>query len=109
MSKNVKVVVYVPESQADLVRLAIGRAGAGKIVHYSSCSFSLKGVGRFKPEPGAKPTVGSVGQLSEVIEERIEVTCFRDILKDVLAAIKKVHPYEEVALDVYALEDLESF
>lgn len=105
-SKNVKIVVTVPESHADLVREAIGRAGAGRIGNYSYCSFSSKGVGRFKPEQGARPAIGEVGQVEAVEEERIEVICRRRALKDVLAAIKRVHPYEEVALDVYPLEDL---
>jgi len=105
-SKNVKIVVTVPESHADLVREAIGRAGAGHIGNYSYCSFSSKGVGRFKPEQGASPAIGEVGRLEAVEEERIEVICRRSVLKDVLAAIKRVHPYEEVALDVYPLEDL---
>lgn len=105
-SKNVKIVVTVPESHADLVREAIGRAGAGHIGNYSYCSFSSKGVGRFKPEQGATPAIGEVGRLEAVDEERIEVICRRSVLKDVLAAIKKVHPYEEVALDVYPLKDL---
>jgi len=104
-SKNVKIVVFVPVSRADLVRKAMGKAGAGKIGNYSFCSFSTRGVGRFKPLAGAKPKIGKIGKLEKVIEERIEVVCPRKILKKVVAAIKKVHPYEEVALDVYPLQD----
>lgn len=105
-SKNVKIVVFVPESHADIVRETIGKVGAGKIGNYTFCSFSSKGIGRFKPEEGATPTIGEVGKFESVNEERIEVVCDRNILKDVVAAIKKVHPYEEVALDIYPLEDL---
>jgi hypothetical protein len=105
-SKNVKIVVTVPESHADIVREAIGRAGAGHIGNYSFCSFSSKGMGRFKPEKGAHPAIGEVGKIESVEEERIEVICDRSILKDVVAAIKKVHPYEEIALDIYLLEGL---
>ncbi len=105
-SKNVKIVVFVPESHTDIVRDAIGKAGAGKIGNYSFCTFSTKGVGRFKPEEGSRPHIGEVGKLEEVVEERIETICLRENLDDVIRAIKEVHPYEEVALDVYALEDL---
>jgi len=84
----------------------MGKAGAGHIGNYSFCSFSSKGVGRFKPEKGAHPAIGEVGKLESVEEERIEIICNRDVLKDVIAAIKKVHPYEEVALDIYSLEDI---
>lgn len=106
LSSKVKIVVFVPESQAEAIRQAMGRAGAGKIGNYTHCSFSSKGTGRFKPENEARPTIGQVGKLESVEEERIEIVCERDLLPRVVAAIKKVHPYEEVALDVYSLEDI---
>ena len=101
---NVKIVVFVPESHTDIVREAISKAGAGKIGNYTHCSFSSKGIGRFKPEQGAHPAIGKVGELELAQEERIEFVCDRNLIKDVLVAIKKVHPYEEVALDIYSLE-----
>jgi len=104
-SNKVKIVVTVPESHTDIVREAMGKAGAGDIGNYSSCSFSSKGIGRFKPKKGAHPAIGKVGELELVEEERIEVTCHRDVLNDVIAAIKRVHPYEEISLDIYPLED----
>ena len=96
-SDNVKIVVFVPETHTDIVREAMGKAGAGKIGNYSYCSFSSKGIGRFKPEDGANPHIG---------EERIETVCSREKLQEVVAAIKEVHPYDEVALDVYPLENI---
>ena len=105
-SKYVKIVVYVPESHTDVVREVVGKAGAGKLGNYSSCSFSTKGIGRFKPEQGANPHIGEVGKPEEVAEERIEVTCARERLEDVIKAIKEVHPYEEVALDIYPFENI---
>ena len=106
MSINVKIVVFVPETHTDLVREAMGKAGAGKIGNYSYCSFSSKGTGRFRPEDGAKPHIGEVGKFEEVNEERIEVICPREKLQDVIKAIKEVHPYDEVALDIYPLENI---
>jgi len=103
--KNVKIVVFVPESHADQIREAIGKAGAGKIGNYTHCSFSSKGVGRFKPEAGAHPNIGEVGKLESVQEERIEFVCDRNLVEGVVLAIKRAHPYEEVALDIYPLED----
>ena len=99
--------MYVPESHGDKLREAIGNAGAGKIGDYSFCTFTSKGVGRFKPETGANPTIGEVGKLEVVEEERIETVCSEDKLKDVLRAIKEVHPYEEPATDVYPIEVVE--
>lgn len=104
MEKRYKIVVYVPESHADKLREAMGNAGAGKIGNYSHCTFTLKGVNRFKPEEGANPTIGSVGKIEEVLEERIETVCSQDKLQDVLKAIRDAHPYEEPATDVYPIE-----
>ncbi len=105
-SKNVKIIVFVPETHTDMVREAMGKAGAGKIGNYSHCTFSSKGIGRFKPEQGANPHIGEVGNFEEVVEERIETICPREKLKEVIAAIKEVHPYDEVAFDVYPLENI---
>lgn len=102
---NKKIVVYVPLSHVDKVREAIGVVGGGKLGKYSFCSFSIRGVGRFKPDEGANPHIGKVGTLESVEEERIEVTCKSDLVNSVVEAIKKVHPYEEVALDVYSLDN----
>lgn len=107
MSKRYKIVVYVPESHADKLREAIGNAGAGEIGNYSHCTFTLKGIGRFKPEKGANPTIGSVGNLEEVSEDRIETVCVEDNLQEVLKTIREVHPYEEPATDVYPIEVLD--
>ncbi len=102
-NETVKLVVFVPETHGDVVRKAMADAGAGVIGDYVYNSFSVKGTGRFIPLPTAHPTIGKVGKLEEVIEERIETVCYRKDLEKIIAAIKKVHPYEEVAIDVYPL------
>ena len=102
-----KIVVFVPEADAETLRDAMGNAGAGKIGNYSHCTFTMKGTGRFKPLEGANPTLGQVGKLEEVAEERIETVCDADKLHAVLEAIKEVHPYEEPAADVYPIEVIE--
>ncbi len=107
MYKHYKIVVFVPEGHANKMREAMSNAGAGKIGNYSHCTFTLKGTGRFKPEEGATPAIGSVGNLEEVEEERIETICSAEKLQDVLKAIKDIHPYEEPATDVYPIEVFE--
>ena len=102
-SINVKIVVFAPEANADAVRKAMGNAGAGRIGNYSHCSFSSKGIGRFLPLDGAHPTIGVIGTSEEVSEERIEMICTKEKLQAVIEAMKSVHPYEEVAYDVYPL------
>ena len=104
MEKRYKIVVYIPESYANELRDAMANAGAGTIGNYSHCTFSMKGVGRFKPRAGANPTIGAVENLEEVSEERIETVCAADKLEEVLRAIRATHPYEEPATDVYLLE-----
>ena len=100
MEAMVKIVVFVPKSHSNIVRKAIGDAGAGKIGNYGYNSFSVVGTGRFKPLEGAKPYIGKKGKLEKVEEERIEFVCEKDKAKKVISEISKVHPYEEVAVDI---------
>jgi len=106
MKDYVKLVVSVPEANAEALRLAIGSAGAGVIGIYSYCSFSVMGIGRFKPGPQAKPFIGKVDQLESVAEERIEIQCEKADAKKIIEVIKAAHPYEEVVVDVYQLLSL---
>ena len=78
MGEMVKIVVFVPLTHADLVRDAIGGVGGGVIGNYTHCSFSAKGVGRFKPQKGASPAIGEIGKLEQVEEERVEFVCPKD-------------------------------
>lgn len=107
MTKKYKLVVMVPVTHADAVRKAIGEAGAGRSGKYSFASFSTKGIGRFRPEAGAHPAIGEVGKLEEVEEERIECQLDAAVVGDVIAALKRVHPYEEIAYDLCPLEPRE--
>lgn len=106
MSKRVKIVVTVPLADADRVRKALGEAGAGRQGEYSYCSYSVFGNGRFLPGKEARPHIGEVGRFEKVTEERIEVSCVRSLAAAAIAAMKAVHPYEEVAYDVYELLDI---
>jgi len=99
----VTFVVYVPETHADVVREALGRAGAGAVGDYVYCTFSVKGVGRFMPLDSAHPAIGQAGKLESVVEERIETVCYKDEVWKIIDAVNQVHPYEEVAYDVYPL------
>ena len=102
-NKLVKIIVYVPVTHADAVRKVLADAGAGKMGAYDSCSFSVKGTGRFRPLKGAKPFMGKTGKIEIVQEERIETVCPRGFYKKIIKAVRKVHPYEEPAVDVYPL------
>ncbi|KHD84152.1 Nif3-like dinuclear metal center hexameric protein [Heyndrickxia ginsengihumi] len=97
--------VYVPVEYEDQLREALGRAGAGATGQYEYCSFSVSGTGRFLPGEHAKPYIGSVGKMEEVNETRIETIFPQAIEKKVLHAMLKAHPYEEVAYNIYRLEN----
>lgn len=101
--KFVKIVVFVPSTHAGKVREALAETGAGHIGNYDFCSFSMKGVGRFRPLKGSKPFIGKTGKVEKVEEERIETICPAEKLEETLAAVRRVHPYEEPAIDIYPL------
>jgi len=105
MSKKLKLVVFVPQDHLEQVRLAICNAGAGKIGNYDQCAFMTSGIGTYRPLEGAKPFKGEVGKVERAGEARLEVTVEEKDLKTVIKAMKKAHPYEEVAYDVYKLEN----
>lgn len=100
---KVKIVTFAPLENADTIRQALGEAGAGKIGEYSFCSYSVVGKGRFIPSEIAQPHIGSANSPEIVEEERIEVVCDRKDAKQAIAAMRRVHPYEEVAFDIYPL------
>ncbi|MBA4313663.1 MAG: Nif3-like dinuclear metal center hexameric protein [Chlorobiaceae bacterium] len=100
---NKKIVVFVPSDHAKSVMEAMANKGAGIIGEYNSCSFKMNGTGTFQPSAKANPYIGKKGQLESVEEVRIEMNVPQWRLNDVIAAMKKVHPYDEVAFDVYPL------
>ncbi len=102
---NVKLVIFVPLTHTDIVRKTLGEAGAGKIGNYDFCSFSSRGIGRFRGNEKAHPAIGEAENYEAIEEERVEVVVPRSILKEVIEKVKAVHPYEEVAFDVYPLEN----
>jgi dinuclear metal center YbgI/SA1388 family protein len=100
-----KLVVHVPHDQAPAVRAALAEAGAGTIGDYDNCTYTSTGEGRFRPLPGANPTIGSVGEIAVVEEARIESVLPRSLRASVVAAMLAAHPYEEPAYDVVELAD----
>lgn len=99
--KYYKVAVFTPEEAEEAIRIAAGNAGAGVIGNYSHCSFRTAGTGTFRPLEGANPTVGQVGSLEQVQELKLEFLVAEGFLRDVLEAVVRAHPYEEVAYDAY--------
>jgi dinuclear metal center YbgI/SA1388 family protein len=100
-----KLVVFVPLDHADNVRSAIFRAGAGHIGNYDECSYNIEGLGTFKGSEDASPYVGEKGKLHFEKELRIETVFPKAIQPQVISAMLAVHPYEEVAYDIYPLDN----
>lgn len=100
-----KIAVFVPEEAVEKVRNAMADAGAGIIGQYTHCSFRTSGIGSFVPLPAARPYIGSEGKLEEVEEYRLEMVCVGSWLDNVVAEMLREHPYDEVAYDIYQLDN----
>ncbi|TDB64652.1 Nif3-like dinuclear metal center hexameric protein [Arundinibacter roseus] len=101
-----KLTFYVPEKNAPEVVHALHETGAGHVGNYSHCSFQSAGTGTFRPENGANPQVGVIGEIESVAEKKIELLIPSHLEKKVLNTLRAVHPYEEVAYYLQALENL---
>lgn len=99
-SPLVKVTTFIPATHQQKVIDTLATMGYGKIGNYDSCSFSTKGTGRFKPLQGSTPYIGSCDKLEEVEEVRYECLLKQSEVASFIQALKKVHPYEEVAYDI---------
>ena len=100
-----KLVTFVPDKEAEAVREALFIAGCGRIGNYDSCSFNTKGIGTFKGNDNTNPFVGEKNKLHAEAETRVETIFESYREKQVIEALLKVHPYEEVAYDIYTLDN----
>jgi hypothetical protein len=100
---NRKLVVFVPREALDTVRNALFEAGAGRIGDYENCSWYTQGTGTFLGGEGTNPTLGEAGREERVAELRLETVFPEERQEEVIAALRRAHPYEEPAFDVYAL------
>lgn len=102
-----KLCFYVPESHLEAVKSALFAAGAGRVGNYECCCWQTAGQGQFRPLKGSVPFIGRQGALQTVVEFKVEMVFADEWLKDVVAALKKTHPYEQPAFDVCALLDVD--
>jgi dinuclear metal center YbgI/SA1388 family protein len=100
-----KLVTFCPVAQSEVLRDALFAAGAGNISNYSECSFNAEGFGTFKGGEGADPFVGEVGIQHQEPEVRIETVFKVQDERKVMLALFEHHPYEEVAYDIYPLDN----
>ncbi|EME39809.1 hypothetical protein DOTSEDRAFT_74645 [Dothistroma septosporum NZE10] len=101
-----KLVFFTPPQDLPKIKEAIFAAGAGRFDNYTECGFTTPGLGQFRPGDSANPHIGERGKVEEVREVKFETVCSgRDVMKEVVTALKRTHPYEEPAYELYKLED----
>lgn len=100
-----KLTTHVPLEHAGKVRSALFKAGAGAIGKYSNCGFNVEGMGSFKANEGANPTLGKIGETHLEKEVQVHTVFSFEKEKEILDALFSSHPYEEVAYEVVSLEN----
>jgi len=100
-----KLVTFIPIEHSEKVRAAVFDAGAGHIGNYDSCGYNLEGQGSFRAEENANPFVGNKGEVHLEKETRFETVFPAHLQSSIINALLKSHPYEEVAYDIYPLDN----
>jgi dinuclear metal center YbgI/SA1388 family protein len=103
-----KFVVYVPSGHEHNIMKSIFETKAGVIGSYTCCSFRVSGKGTFRPGSSAKPFTGKIGEISDVDEIRIESVVHKEDVPELIEHVRKCHPYETMAYDVYPLSEYEN-
>ena len=106
---TVKIIVTVPRENIEKVRKVMCDAGAGIIGNYTFCTTSTKSIGTFIPNQNANPYIGEQNKLEYVEEEKLEAVCDVKYVKKVINELRRVHPYEEPAIDIVPLIDESEF
>ncbi|SDD19808.1 dinuclear metal center protein, YbgI/SA1388 family [Terribacillus halophilus] len=99
-----KLIVFVPKTHEQEVKDALHAGGAGNIGNYEKVSFVSGGSGYFQPNADAQPFIGQAGEIEKVDEVRMEVLVPSENVNQAVTAMVKAHPYEEVAYDIYPVE-----
>ena len=101
-----KICFFVPENFAELVKDSMFAAGAGNSGNYSCCAWQVLGEEQFMPGPGSNAFIGSLENLEKVSAYKIEMVCDDKHIQQTIAALKKSHPYEQPAYQVWKLENI---
>lgn len=108
IAEQYKLIVYVPVEYEHKILTSLFKTNAGEIGSYTCCSFRNSGKGTFRPAASSKPFIGKADEVSHVDEIRIETIVRKDDLQSVIECVKKEHPYETMAYDVYPLATIET-
>ena len=100
-----KLNFYVPADGKEETKKALFNIGVGMFDNYEECSWETLGKGQFKPVNSANPTIGEVDKLEVLDEYKVEMICTDELISKSVETLKKTHPYEEVAYEVFKMED----
>lgn len=100
-----KLNFYVPKEQKEEVKNALFAIGVGKYENYECCCFETLGTGQFKPINDAKPFLGQLDAVEFIPEYKVEMVCCDSLIKNAIRVLKETHPYEEVAYEVFKMEE----
>lgn len=104
-----KLIFFVPPLAVESCKDAIFATGAGTFPggKYTKTCFQTVGTGQFLPNEGADPAVGAVGALERCEEVKVEIMCLgQRVMLNAVKQLVKAHPYEEVAYEVYRMENV---
>jgi len=99
---------YIPPGDHERVKQALFDCGAGKIGQYDECCWEVLGNGQFRAQCDSKPTLGKIGQLEKVSEFKVEMVCEQSLIREVVEALLREHPYEQPAYFVTQVMTLEN-
>ncbi len=102
-----KLVFYVPDENLEQVKKALFQADAGHIGNYDSCCWQVLGRGQFRPLAGSDPHIGNMDEIEEIVEWKVEMVCEDDLIEQIVHTLKKAHPFETVAYQVFKLVDID--
>ena len=98
-----KIEIFIPETHLDVLQKALIECDAGHIGNYDACLSYSRVISTWRPLEGSNPYSGTIGEISHVQELKVEVTCRGEQIDDVIAAVRKIHPYEEPVINVIPL------
>jgi len=100
-----KLHYFVPEDSKEKTKQALFDIGVGKYENYEYCCFETLGTGQFKPINNANPNIGKLNKIEKVQEYKVEMICSDKLIEEAVKVLKKSHPYEEVAYEVFKMEE----
>lgn len=101
-----KLNFFVPSKDKERVKEALFAVGVGRYENYECCAFETLGMGQFKPINKANPHIGELNKVELVEEYKVEMICEETLIKKAISVLKEVHPYEEVAYEIFKIENI---